>query len=108
MTEPITLADVRALMDENDVGEFIKHQMANAKRAAAYRRGLVLRHPDLAEQLTKPPIGHARPEIWTGYIPPATNCTGALNTAACRPALLALVEEAERRTGQHAHGSRAA
>lgn len=97
MTEPITLADARALMDENDVGRFIKTQMANAQRAAAYRRGLVLRHPDLAARLTEPPIGHATPEIWNGYIPPTTDCTGAINTASCRPALLALVAEAERR-----------
>jgi len=97
MSEPITLADARALMAENDAGRFIKHQMAEAQRTATYRRGLVLRYPDLAEQLTKPPIGHARPEIWNGYIPPATDCTGAINTAACRPVLLTLVAEAEAR-----------
>ncbi|MEU7416744.1 hypothetical protein [Streptomyces antibioticus] len=98
MSEPITLSDARALMAENDAGRFIKTQMADAQRAAAHRRALVLRHPDLAEQLTKPPINHARPDVWTGYIPPATDCTGAINTAACRPALLALIAEAKRRT----------
>lgn len=97
MSDPITLADARALMAENDVGRFIKHQMAEARRAAAYRRGLVLRYPDLAERLTEPPVKLARPDVWTGYIPPATDCVGALNTTPCRPALLALVAEAERR-----------
>lgn len=107
MTEPITLADARALMAENDAGRFIKTQMAEAQRAAAYRRGLVLRHPDLAEQLTKRPIGYARPEIWNGYIPPATDCTGAINTAACRPVLLALVAEAEQRAAATRKGQAA-
>lgn len=97
MSEPITLADARALMTENDAGRFIKHQMAEAQRAAAYRRSLVLRYPDLAEQLTKRPIGCSRPDVWTGYIPPATDCTGAMNTTPCRPVLLALVAEAEQR-----------
>ncbi|MFK0140668.1 hypothetical protein [Streptomyces murinus] len=97
MNDIQALADVRALMKEGDVGRFIKHHMAEAQRAAAHRRGLVLRYPDLAKKLTEPPIGHSTPEAWTGYIPPATDCTGAINTAACRPALLAIVAEAERR-----------
>ncbi|MBX9392234.1 hypothetical protein K4749_01135 [Streptomyces sp. TRM72054] len=100
MSDPITLADARALIADNDAGRFIKHQMANAQRAAAHRRSTVLRYPDLAAKLTEPPIGHTTPEHWNGYIPPATDCTGAINTAACRPALLALVAEAERRAGE--------
>lgn len=97
MTEPLSLADARALMAENDVGRYIKHGMAEARRAAAYRRSLVLRHSDLAARLTQPPIRFSSPEKWNGYIPPATDCAGAMNTTPSRPALLALVAEAERR-----------
>lgn len=103
MTEPMTFADARALTEQGDVGQYIKHHMAEAQRAAAYRRGLVLRHPDLAEQLTKAPIKLSRPDVWNGYIPPATDCVGAINTAPSRRALVALVAEAEARaTGKTA------
>src|SRR5688572_14276854 len=97
MKDALLLADIKALMAEGDVTRFVKHHMAEAQRAAAYRRGLVLKHSDLAARLTEPPIGFSQPEAWNGYIPPATTCTGAINTAACRPALLALVAEAEAR-----------
>jgi hypothetical protein len=100
MTEPLTFADARSLAQQGDIGRFIKHHMAEAQRAAAHRRGLVLRYPDLAAKLAERPIGHSSPEKWNGYIPPATDCTGAINTAPCRPALLALVAEAERRMHQ--------
>lgn len=98
MSDARLLADIKALMAEGDVFRFIKHHMAEAQRAAAHRRALVLKHPDLAKELTGPLIGFSRPEVWTGYIPPATTCTGAMNTAVCRPALLALVAEAEARS----------
>lgn len=107
MNDPLSLADARALMDENDVGRFIKHHMAEAKRAAAHRRALVLRHPDLAAQLTQPPIKFSRPEVWNGYIPPATDCTGAINTAPSRRVLLELVAEAEARAGAEQKGQAA-
>lgn len=97
MSDILSLADARALMGDGDVGRFIKHHMAEAQRAAAYRRSLVLRYPDLAAKLTERPHNFSAPEKWNGYIPPATDCTGAINTAACRPALLALVTEAESR-----------
>lgn len=100
MSEPLTFADARSLAQQGDIGRFIKHHMAEAQRAAAYRRGLVLRYPDLAAKLAQPPICHSTPEMWNGYIPPATDCTGAMNTARCRPALIALVAEAERRRDQ--------
>lgn len=100
MSEPLTFADARSLAQQGDIGRFIKHHMAEARRVAAHRRGLVLRYPDLAAQLTEHPINHSAPEKWNGYIPPATDCTGAMNTARCRPALLALVAEAERRLRQ--------
>ncbi|GGV91958.1 hypothetical protein [Streptomyces massasporeus] len=100
MSDPLTFADARTLKQQGDLGRFIKHHMAEAERAAAHRRGLVLRYPDIAAKLTEPPIGFTSPEKWNGYIPPATDCTGAMNTARCRPALLALVAEAERRLHQ--------
>ena len=100
MNEVMTFADARELKQQGDLGRFIKHHMAEAQRAAAYRRNLVLRYPDLAAKLTQPPIGFSAPEKWNGYIPPATDCTGAMNTAPCRRALLALVAEAERRLRQ--------
>lgn len=100
MNEPMTFADARELKQQGDLGRFIKHHMAEAQRAAAYRRALVLRYPDLAAKLAEPPIGHSSPEKWNGYIPPATDCSGAMNTARCRPALTALVAEAERRRVQ--------
>jgi hypothetical protein len=100
MSAPLTLADANALKMQGDLGRFIKQQMAQARHAATYRRALVLRHRDLADALTQPPIGFSSPEKWNGYIPPATDCTGAMNTAACRPALLALVAEAEARTAK--------
>ncbi|MFB7736231.1 hypothetical protein ACFC08_17960 [Streptomyces sp. NPDC056112] len=100
MNDPLSFADARTLKEQGDIGRFIKHHMAEAQRTAAHRRGLVLRYPDLAAKLTEPPIGHSSPEKWNGYIPPATDCTGAMNTARCRPALLALVAEAERRLHQ--------
>lgn len=100
MNEPMTFADARELKAQGDLGRFIKHHMAEAQRNAAYRRGLVLRYPDLAAKLAAPPINHSSPEKWNGYIPPATDCTGAMNTARCRPALVAIVAEAERRQAQ--------
>lgn len=100
MTDPLTLADANALKVQGDLGRFIKQHMAQARHAAAYRRALVLRHNDLASALTQPPIGFSAPDKWNGYIPPATDCTGAMNTAACRPALLALVAEAEARANR--------
>lgn len=100
MNEPLTFADARTLQQQGDIGRFIKHHMAAARAAAAHRRGLVLRYPDLAAKLAEPPISHSAPEKWNGHIPPATDCTGAMNTARCRPALLALVAEAERRRDQ--------
>lgn len=94
-----TYDDVRALKLEGELGKFIKGHMAAARTEAAHRRGLVLRYPDLAAQLTEPPIGFSSPEKWNGYIPPAT-WNQSMNTARCRPALLALVAEAERRLHQ--------
>lgn len=97
MSDPIALSDVPALRAQGDLARMIKHYTQQGQRAAAQRRALVLRHPDLADKLTKAPINHSTPDKWNGYIPPATDGAGAPNKAPCRPALLALVAEAERR-----------
>lgn len=96
MSEPLTFADARSLAQQGDIGRFIKHHMAEAQRAAAHRRGLVLRYPDLAAKLTERPLRFTTPEHWNGFIPPAT-WNQALNTTPGRPVLLALVAEAEKR-----------
>ncbi|MFJ5644100.1 hypothetical protein [Streptomyces sp. NPDC093223] len=100
MSDPLTFADARTLQQQGDIGRFIKHHMSTARETATHRRSLVLRYPELAEQLTRPPIRFSRPEVWNGYIPPATDCTGAMNTTSCRRALLDLVAEAERMRDQ--------
>ena len=99
MNGPQTYDDIRALKIEGELGKFIKAHMASARTEAAHRRGMVLRYPDLATKLTEPPLRFASPEHWNGFIPPAT-WNQAMNTAPCRPALLALVAEAERRLRQ--------
>ncbi|MFD5031677.1 hypothetical protein ACFWM0_14865 [Streptomyces sp. NPDC058405] len=98
--------DVHALRQQQDLKAFMAQAMADAKAENARRRALVLRHEDLAAKLTEAPHRFTLPGHWTGYIPPAT-WNGAANTTPVRPALLALVTEAERRQGA-AVGARAA
>jgi hypothetical protein len=43
---------------------------AQAKVEASRRRTRVLAHADLAARLCEPPLGYARPEQWSGYVPP--------------------------------------
>lgn len=70
-------------------------------------RRLVLAYPDIAAKLCAPPIGYARPEQWTGYIPPrfdAERIDGVtpINTTPRRTALLELLEAAaERYDAEH-------
>lgn len=99
--------DVRALRQQNDLSTFLKDQRRAAATRNTHRRGLVLRQPDLAAKLTEPPLKYARPEQWTGFIPPATTCTGALNPTPVRPVLLALVAEAEHRQHRNSTGQEA-
>ncbi len=49
----------------------LKRMIADAQAANAARRARVLADPELAKELTKPPLNFARPEQWNGYIPPA-------------------------------------
>lgn len=96
----LTDQDLIALIRQGDLGPYLRQATEAAHAENERRRRLVLRFPDLAVRLTQPPIGHATPEHWTGYIPPETTCTGAINDSPARPALLALVAEAEARAGQ--------
>jgi hypothetical protein len=100
----LTEQDVRELRKQGDLTRLIKQARAEAHAENARRRALVLKHPDLAEQLTQPPINHTTPQHWTGYIPPAHDPETfgggqPLNTSPIRAALAALLEEAERRAG---------
>lgn len=99
MTEPLSLDDTRAMREDGDLGAFIKAHMQDARRVAAHRRALILKHPDLAARLTDKPFRFSRPECWNGFIPPAT-WNQAINTDPSRRALLELVAEAERRHGR--------
>ncbi|MFJ4682009.1 hypothetical protein [Streptomyces sp. NPDC088789] len=99
----LTEQDVRELRKQGDLVRLIKQARAAAHAENSRRRALVLRHPDLAERLTQPPISHTTPEHWTGYVPPAHDPETfgggqPLNTSPIRAALAALVAEAERRT----------
>lgn len=96
MNEPLSLDDARALRHDGDLGKFIHQQMAAARVECARRRGLVLRHPDLAERLTQPPFRFTRPERWNGFVPPA-EWMQRPNDDPGRPILLALIAEAEAR-----------
>jgi hypothetical protein len=75
-------------------------------QASAARRARVLRHEDIAQRLLEPPLRYSRPEVWNGYIPPATGPYGAKwpdddgrgygvddapNTSPCRAALMDLL-----------------
>lgn len=100
----ISEQDIAELRRQGDLKEFLKQTRTAAHAENKRRRTLVLRYPDLAEQLKKPPHRHTTPQDWTGYIPPATDCTGAINTTPCRAALLALVAEAEQRAEAEQQG----
>jgi hypothetical protein len=67
-----------------------------ATMRSAERRARVLQHPDLAELLTRPEVGYARPDQWTGYIPPEMWCEKR-NDSPRRAALVAIATEAKAR-----------
>jgi hypothetical protein len=64
--------------------------------SAAVDRARVLRYPDLAQKLCEPPLRYARPDQWSGFIPPDT-CGQQLNTSTRRGALAELAQEAYER-----------
>lgn len=104
--------DVRDLRHQGDLTRLIKQAQAAGRTENARRRALVLRHPDLAQKLTEPPLRHTTPEHWTGYIPPAYDAValgGAqpINTSPARAALVALLAEAEARSATAQNGQAA-
>ncbi len=62
---------------------------AEARAAAAERRRRVLAHPDLAQRLTERPLGFMRPEMWNGYVPPASGFSGRVTGPGELPAEVA-------------------
>lgn len=105
----LTEQDVRELRQQGDLTRLLKQARAAGAAENARRRALVLKHPDLAERLTQPPISHTTPEHWTGYIPPAHDPETfgggrPINTSPIRAALAALVAEAEQRAGTSQKG----
>ena len=98
----LTEQDVRELRRQGDLIALMKQARAAAHAENTRRRALVLRHPDLAERLTQPPISHTTPQHWTGYVPPEYDAPSVgggqpINTSPARRALAALVAEAEAR-----------
>lgn len=88
--------DIRAMRRDGDLRAYLRNLRDTAAAECARRRAAVLRWPDLAARLTEPPISHATPDAWTGYIPPAT-FNGGPNTHPARRALIDLTTEAEHR-----------
>ena len=89
----------RATPDQRRV---IAHAVTVARETAAYRRRIVLAHPDLCEVLVRQ-LGYIRPDQWGGFVPPRWyECGGYVaqwypNDSPVRAALLDLVAEAEAR-----------
>jgi hypothetical protein len=101
MSEDLARDDVAAMRRDADLTAYIKHHMAAARVENARRRGLVIRHPDLAARLTEKPFRFSKPEFWTGFVPPA-HWGQSLNNDPTRPILLELIAEAERRQARPA------
>lgn len=78
------------------VEELLAGRSKAARDECNANRGAVLQFPDLYARLTEPPIGYARADQWTGYIPPEQS-DGSHNGSARRAALAALVAEARAR-----------
>ena len=80
-TEPESLtallaAQIQAL-EPDSRAYLIRKSLLDAHSRNSDRRAAVLSHPDLAKRLTQPLFSYARPEQWTGYIPPAFVNLGA-------------------------------
>lgn len=89
-----------------------QQEARKSKAESARRKALVMKHEDLRAALLASPLDFVRPEQWTGWVPPATvpsdgaGADGAgteagrgykPNTSPLRAALVAIVNEAERR-----------
>lgn len=89
----VTRDDIAAMQQQGDLKAFMVEGMRAAAGENKRRRALVARHPDLWEQVTALP-GQRE---WSGYIA-AAEFGGKANDSPVRVALLAIVEEAERRS----------
>lgn len=69
---------------------------AERRQLSETRRYRVLGHEDLAVTLTKPPLGYARPDQWSGYVPPRM-WAEQLNDSPHRAALVGICAEAATR-----------
>lgn len=104
-------AQVKAIVTASTDGhrdwrELWQPALSTATARCAERRRRVLSHPDLAELLTLPPLDYARPDQWTGYVPPALwgderqpdgTFLDKRNTSDRRAALVAICAEAHAR-----------
>lgn len=88
--------DLGAMRLEGDLKRMWAGVGPRAKDENARRKALVLKHEDLAKKLTEPPIGLARADCWTGFVPQEHNGAG-LNRSPIRIALAQLVTAAELR-----------
>lgn len=75
---------------ERQAAAFAAGQDAKGRAAA------LLRHPDLAERLTKSPLSYTDPGQWNGFIPPRM-WAGELNDSPSRRAVVEMCAEAYRR-----------
>ncbi|OZM74013.1 hypothetical protein CFN78_06920 [Amycolatopsis antarctica] len=77
--------------------EMIGDATAEAKQRSEERRERVLRHPDLASQLTAMPGPYRDPRTWNGYVPPSHDAYNRPNDSPRRAVLVRLCAEALRR-----------
>lgn len=94
--------DIAQLRRQGDLRSYLQQLAGTAAQRCAEHRRQVLAQPDLAERL----IGIlqlARPDQWSGYLPPEHDATGLLNRSSIRAGLLEIVAAAEGRGG-HDHG----
>jgi hypothetical protein len=64
--------------------------IAEEREQCSNRRARVLAHPDIAQRLTDRPMSYARPDQWTGYIPPYLVSGEKVNSSPIRHQLVAI------------------
>ncbi len=72
---------------------------ASPREKAWQRAERVLAHPDIAAQLTRPPLSLPDPRMWSGYIPPS-EWRGQLNDSPVRRQLIAICKQVAEREEQ--------
>ncbi|MGA5819704.1 hypothetical protein ACPC54_17820 [Kitasatospora sp. NPDC094028] len=94
----LTEDDVRALRQQKDLARMLKDDNARAKADCERRKRLVLGYPDLAEQLTQPPLAYARPDCWNGGLGTNEIQDGRPNRSPSYLQLARICAEAEHRS----------